>query len=101
MLSMPKRSHTQRLVNDDKAHVWHPFTQMKDWLEEEPLVIDRAKGSLLYDSQGRAYLDGVSSLWVTVHGHGHPALNAALTRQAAKLDHSNLLGLANTPSILL
>jgi adenosylmethionine-8-amino-7-oxononanoate transaminase len=97
---MPQK-RTKKLIADDKRYVWHPFTQMKEWLEEEPLVIERAKGSWLYDSEGRKYLDGVSSLWVTVHGHNHPALNAAVARQLEKLDHSTLLGLANTPSIEL
>jgi adenosylmethionine-8-amino-7-oxononanoate aminotransferase len=92
---------TRRLQALDRAHVWHPFTQMRDWLKEPPLVISRAEGSTLFDSQNRPYLDGVSSLWTTVHGHGHPRLNAALARQAKKLDHSTLLGLANEPSIEL
>jgi adenosylmethionine-8-amino-7-oxononanoate aminotransferase len=92
---------TRRLAALDKAHVWHPFTQMQDWLKDEPLVISRAKGCTLFDSDGQPYLDGVSSLWTTVHGHGHPRLNAALAAQAARLDHSTLLGLANEPSIEL
>lgn len=97
---MPSR-RTKTLQNLDKAHVWHPFTQMQDWLKEKPLVISRAEKATLFDSEGRAYLDGVSSLWVTVHGHGHPRLKAALSRQMERLDHSTLLGLANEPSIEL
>ena len=93
---------TRSLRAKDKAYVWHPFTQMRDWqADPEPLVISRGQGSTLFDSDGKPYLDGVSSLWVTVHGHGHPRLNAALAAQAAKLDHSTLLGLANEPSIQL
>lgn len=93
---------TRSLRAKDKAHVWHPFTQMQDWLSDpQPLVISRGQGSTLFDSDGNPYLDGVSSLWVTVHGHGHPRLNAALVRQAKLLDHSTLLGLANEPSIHL
>jgi len=92
---------TRRLIALDKAHVWHPFTQMRDWLADpEPLVIERGQGATLFDSEGRPYLDAVSSLWVTVHGHGHPALLKALARQAERLDHSTLLGLANEPSVL-
>ena len=53
----------------DKKYIWHPFTQMKDWLEETPLIIERGKGSYLIDINGNKYLDGISSLWVTVHGH--------------------------------
>lgn len=96
------KKRTKSLIADDKAYVWHPFTQMKDWLEDiDPLVIEKAKGAMLTDSEGRSYLDGVSSLWVTVHGHNHPALNRAITRQLKSLDHSTLLGLANVPSIEL
>ena len=62
-------SRTARLVADDKAYVWHPFTQMADYLRDEPLIVERGEGSYLIDTEGRRYLDGVSSLWVTVHGH--------------------------------
>ncbi|HXC65645.1 MAG TPA: adenosylmethionine--8-amino-7-oxononanoate transaminase, partial [bacterium] len=76
--------------------------QMRDWLDDpDPLVITRGQGSTLFDSDGHAYLDAVSSLWVTVHGHGHPKLAQALARQMERLDHSTLLGLANEPSIAL
>ncbi|MBF0522777.1 MAG: adenosylmethionine--8-amino-7-oxononanoate transaminase [Candidatus Omnitrophica bacterium] len=101
ILKESKESRTQQLVDWDKEYVWHPFTQMKDWLGERPLVIDEAKGSYLTDSDGNRYLDGVSSLWVNVHGHRHPKINEAIERQLNKLDHSTLLGLANTPSIEL
>jgi adenosylmethionine---8-amino-7-oxononanoate aminotransferase len=95
-------ARTRRLIAQDKAFVWHPFTQMRDWLADpEPLVIAQGRGATLFDSEGRPYLDAVSSLWVTVHGHGHPRLKAALARQMDKLDHSTLLGLANEPSIEL
>ena len=66
----------------DKHYIWHPFTQMKDWLQEEPLVIERGEGSYLYDTSGRRYIDGVSSLWVLVHGHGKKELIDALKEQA-------------------
>ena len=85
----------------DKQYIWHPFTQMKDWLQEEPLVIERGEGSYLYDTSGRRYIDGVSSLWVLVHGHGKKELIDALKEQAEKLCHSTLLGLANEPSVRL
>lgn len=74
---------------------------MKEWLEGQPLVIERAEGRYLYDTAGRRYLDAVSSLWVTVHGHSHPAIVAAVERQARTLDHSTLLGLAHPTSIEL
>ncbi|MBI5149992.1 MAG: adenosylmethionine--8-amino-7-oxononanoate transaminase [Candidatus Omnitrophica bacterium] len=94
-------SRQKQLVKWDKKYVWHPFTQMKDWLTDEPLVIDRAKGSYLLDTKGDRYLDGVSSLWVNVHGHGNRIVNARVHEQLNKLEHSTLLGLSNTPSVEL
>jgi adenosylmethionine-8-amino-7-oxononanoate aminotransferase len=85
----------------DHRYLWHPFTQMADWLAEEPLVIAEAEGTTLVDVQGRRYLDGVSSLWCNVHGHRHPALDAALRAQLDRVAHTTLLGLANVPSIEL
>ncbi|WP_207712573.1 adenosylmethionine--8-amino-7-oxononanoate transaminase [Desulfofundulus sp. TPOSR] len=85
----------------DKEYVWHPFTQMQQYAREKPLIIARGEGSYLIDVEGNRYLDGVSSLWVTVHGHCHPALNRAIKEQLDEIAHSTLLGLANVPSILL
>ncbi|GAB2456989.1 aspartate aminotransferase family protein [Jatrophihabitans fulvus] len=87
------------LVERDLQSVWHPFTQHALWPSDEPLVVDRADGMYLFDTDGRRYLDGCSSLWVTVHGHNVPELNAALSEQAAKLDHSTFLGLTHEPGI--
>ena len=92
---------TAQLQTWDKQYVWHPFTQMQDWLAEEPVVIVKGEGSWLIDSDGKRYLDGVASMWTNVHGHSHPALNRALADQAAKIEHSTLLGLAGEQSILL
>lgn len=92
---------TPELQRLDKAHVWHPFTQMEEWAPDETLVIERAEGCHLIDSDGRRYLDGISSLWVTVHGHGHPALTAAIKAQLDRVAHSTLLGAANVPAIEL
>lgn len=90
-----------RLADDDRKYVWHPFTQMKDWEQTVPLVIDRADGAYLMDAQGNRYLDGVSSLWVNVHGHRKKEMDEALKDQINKVSHSTLLGLSNTPSIQL
>ncbi|MCU1658594.1 MAG: Adenosylmethionine-8-amino-7-oxononanoate aminotransferase, partial [Pseudonocardiales bacterium] len=90
---------TSDLVARDLAAVWHPFTQHATWPADDPLVVDRAAGVYLYDSDGRRYLDGVSSLWVTVHGHSEPAINAAITEQLERLDHSTFLGLTHEPGI--
>lgn len=80
---------------------WHPFTQMKFHEKVKPPVIVEARGCWLYDTEGRKYLDGVSSLWCIVHGHSHPKLVEAIKRQADKLQHSTTLGLINVPSALL
>ncbi|EIT86491.1 Aminotransferase class-III [Fictibacillus macauensis ZFHKF-1] len=85
----------------DKDYVWHPFTQMQTYRQTNPLIIERGKGSYLYDTEGKAYLDGYASLWVNVHGHSDPELNEALKEQIDKVAHSTLLGSANVPSILL
>jgi adenosylmethionine-8-amino-7-oxononanoate aminotransferase len=82
----------------DHAYLWHPFTQMCEWLAEDPLVIERAEGNYLFDSDGKKYFDGVSSLWCNVHGHGRPEITSAIQRQAAQLAHSTLLGLTHPPA---
>jgi adenosylmethionine-8-amino-7-oxononanoate aminotransferase len=89
------------LVEKDHAYVWHPFTQMRAWTEQAPLIIARAEGNQLIDTDGRRYLDGVSSLWVSVHGHRHPRLDQAIRTQLDQVAHSTLLGLGNVPSIEL
>jgi adenosylmethionine-8-amino-7-oxononanoate aminotransferase len=85
----------------DRRHLWHPFTQQRDWCEEEPLIIERAEGTNLYDDEGNAYLDGVASLWCNVHGHRHPALDQALAEQLGRVAHSTMLGLSHRPGIEL
>jgi adenosylmethionine-8-amino-7-oxononanoate aminotransferase len=89
------------LVRWDHQHLWHPFTQMRDWLDEEPLVVVEGEGCWLVDADGRRYLDGVSSLWCNVHGHRHPALDAALRAQADRIAHTTLLGLTSAPAVEL
>src|SRR4051812_26756650 len=85
----------------DKQHVWHPFTPMSLWLDADPLVITAGDGFYLIDSDGRRYLDGVSSLWCNVHGHRVPEIDAAIRAQLDKIAHTTMLGLASEPSILL
>jgi adenosylmethionine-8-amino-7-oxononanoate aminotransferase len=89
------------LAKLDHAHVWHPFTQMRDWLKREPIVIVKGRGALLFDVNGREYLDANSSIWTNLHGHNHPRINAAIQRQLKKVAHSSALGLANEPASLL
>ncbi|HEY3277353.1 MAG TPA: adenosylmethionine--8-amino-7-oxononanoate transaminase [Syntrophorhabdaceae bacterium] len=85
----------------DKKYIWHPFTQMQEYLETDPLIIERGEGFYLIDSEGKRYIDGVSSLWVLVHGHGKKELVDEIRSQSEKLCHSTLLGLANTPAVVL
>lgn len=92
---------TGRLAAADHAYVWHPFTQMEEYCREEPLIVERGDGCWLIDTEGRRYLDGVSSLWVTVHGHRHPRLDAALREQIDRIAHSTLLGITNVPAVQL
>ncbi len=95
------KSASHPLARLDHAHVWHPFTQMRDWLRREPIVIVSGRGAVLRDVRGREYLDANSSIWTNLHGPCHPKLNAAITRQLGKIAHSSALGLANEPAALL
>jgi adenosylmethionine-8-amino-7-oxononanoate aminotransferase len=84
------------LAQWDREHVWHAFTQMRDY---EPLLIERGEGAWLVDTAGRRYLDGSASMWCNVHGHRHPRLDAALAAQAAKVAHTTNLGLSNPTTV--
>ncbi len=86
---------TNELARLDREVLWHPFTQMRGWQDEEPVLIERAHGTTLWDSDGRAYIDGTSSLWCTVHGHGHPAIDAAVREQLDRVAHTTMLGLTH------
>ena len=88
-------------TNLDKNYIWHPFTQMKDWLQSDNLIIERGEGVYLYDTDGNKYLDGISSLWVNIHGHRKKEIDEAIIDQLHKLAHSTLLGLGVVPSIEL
>ncbi|MBI5326828.1 MAG: adenosylmethionine--8-amino-7-oxononanoate transaminase [Deltaproteobacteria bacterium] len=96
-----KTKRNKGLEKIDKKHLWHPFTQMRKWEKETPLIIERGEGNYLIDTNGRKYLDGVSSLWVNVHGHRKREIDNAIKAQIDKISHSTLLGLGNVPSILL
>lgn len=101
MSTAPVRSRTAEWIARDLSAVWHPFTQHAVWEDDGPLVIERGEGVHLVDSEGRRYLDGVSSLWVTVHGHREPALDDAVRAQLDRLAHSTFLGLTHEPGIEL
>ncbi len=89
----------KRLEEADKRYIWHPFTQMRDYQEMEPVIIERGEGAYLVDIYGRRYLDGVSSLWVIVHGHHREEIDRAIIEQVGRISHSTLLGLSNPPAI--
>jgi adenosylmethionine-8-amino-7-oxononanoate aminotransferase len=86
--------NTQDTIAIDKAHLWHPFTQHKEWCapEHDPLVIVSAQGALLRDSEGRDYIDGNSSIWTNLHGHRHPRIDAAIRAQLEQAAHTSFLG---------
>lgn len=86
------------IVERDKRFVWHPYTQMKRYVEEtDPFVIESAAGAVLTDVDGKRYLDANSSWWVAALGHNHPRLVRALTDQAQKLCHVSLAGVTHEP----
>jgi adenosylmethionine-8-amino-7-oxononanoate aminotransferase len=93
-----KAAHLEKL---DKTHIWHPFTQMRDWEKEPQIIIESGKGSTVTDVNGKQYIDGVSSLWVAVHGHRKKEIDAAVSVQLKKIAHSTMLGLSNVPAVLL
>ncbi|HVP27731.1 MAG TPA: adenosylmethionine--8-amino-7-oxononanoate transaminase [Myxococcota bacterium] len=89
-------SERERIVALDKARVWHPYTPMQEYRERvDPLVVARARGARFTDVDGRSYLDGNSSWWVSALGHNHPRLVEALVRQARELCHVSLAGVTH------
>src|SRR5262245_55192152 len=90
--SLPERS---------LAAVWHPCTQMKRHENLPPLAIARGEGAWLYDTDGKRYLDGISSWWVNLFGHAHPAINAAVKDQLDTLPHAMLSGCTHAPVVEL
>ena len=97
-----RTSHSSlKLSKWDRQYVWHPFTQMQEWEQEDPLIIEKGNGIYLYDIHGNKYLDGSSSIWVNLHGHRHRTLDTAIQEQLGNIAHSTLLGAASPPSIVL
>lgn len=91
----------ESLKKADHAHLWHPFTQMQEWMREDPCIIERGEGSYLIDVKGNRLLDGVSSLWCNTFGHRRPELDRALREQSERIAHSTFLGLTHVPGIRL
>jgi adenosylmethionine-8-amino-7-oxononanoate aminotransferase len=85
----------------DHRLLWHPFTPQEVWTGESPLLVERAQGTTLYGTDGRGYIDGVSSLWCNVHGHRHPHIDAAVRAQLGRVAHSTMLGLSHPPGVRL
>jgi len=94
-------AYHDKLTQLDHTYLWHPFTQMQEWMSEDPIIISRADGHYLVDDQGRKYLDGVSSLWCNIHGHHKKELDDALKEQLDRVAHSTFLGLSHIPGIQL
>jgi len=89
------------LADKDHRYIWHPFTQMKEWLDEEPVIVESGNGAILRDIHGTEYIDANSSIWTNLHGHGHPKISQAIKDQLDHIAHSSFLGLSNIPAIAL
>ena len=94
-------TYHEKLKQLDHSFLWHPFTQMQEWMDEEPCIISRGEGHFLIDVQGKKYLDGVSSLWCNVHGHRKQEIDDAIRAQLERVAHSTFLGLGHVPGIQL
>jgi adenosylmethionine---8-amino-7-oxononanoate aminotransferase len=92
------QSNADNLKTWDRTLVWHAFTQMAEY---EPLILDRAEGCVLWDIDGREYIDGTSSLWCNIHGHRHPKIDAAIRDQLERVAHVTSLGSSNPMTIRL
>lgn len=92
---------TTPLAQLDHRYLWHPFTQMQEWMGDQPVIIESGEGAVLRDVDGREYLDANSSIWTNLHGHRHPKITAAINAQLGRIAHSSFLGLSNVPAIQL
>ena len=98
---MLDENYKKQLETWDKAHLWHPFTQMQDYIKETPLIIKEGNGIYLKDINGKEYIDGVSSMWCNIHGHRNKEIDDAIKKQLDKVAHTTLLGPSNIPAIEL
>jgi adenosylmethionine-8-amino-7-oxononanoate transaminase len=90
-----------KFSDKDKRFLWHPFTQMQEWFKEDIVTIEKGEGCYLFDTKGRRYIDGVSSLWCNIHGHRVKKIDNVIIAQLRKIAHSTFLGLSNVPAIEL
>lgn len=88
-------------VETDLEYIWHPGSQMKDYAELPPIVIERGEGLWLYDETGKRYADVVSSWWCNLLGHCHPKVNAAVKTQIDRLEHVIFANFTHKPAITL
>ncbi|MDP3110531.1 MAG: adenosylmethionine--8-amino-7-oxononanoate transaminase [Thermodesulfovibrionales bacterium] len=95
------QDENRHLEEADKKYIWHPFTQMKDWFGERPVIISEGRDCFIKDIYGRWYLDGVSSMWVNIHGHRKKEIDEAIKEQIDRISHSTLFGLSSVPAIRL
>ena len=98
---MKLHDENSHLEESDKKYLWHPFTQMKDWLDEKPVIIAEGRDCFIKDIYGRWYLDAVSSMWINIHGHRKKEIDEAIKEQIDRISHSTLLGSSNVPAIKL
>lgn len=94
-------TYKEQLETWDKQYLWHPFTQMQDYVKETPLIIEEGSGVFLRDVNGKEYIDGISSMWCNLHGHRRKEIDDAIKRQLDKIAHTTLLGPSNIPAIEL
>jgi adenosylmethionine-8-amino-7-oxononanoate transaminase len=87
------------LVEHDQVNVWHPYTQMQEYAQAEPIIIERGEGPYLYDVRRRRFLDAFGSMWCNVWGHNHPELVKAIQAQAGQLCHSSMFTVSHVPGI--
>lgn len=85
---MKSKKSPKEIIEADKKHVWHPFTQMKEYNEREPIILTKGKGVYLFDIDGDKYIDAISSWWVNTLGHSNKRLNKALYKQSNTLEHA-------------
>ncbi|WP_416236152.1 adenosylmethionine--8-amino-7-oxononanoate transaminase [Solidesulfovibrio sp.] len=82
----------------ESMRIWHPCTQMKDHESYPPVFMDRGQGIYLFDREGNAYIDAISSWWVNLFGHANPRIVAAVTEQLSRLEHVIFAGVTHAPA---
>jgi adenosylmethionine-8-amino-7-oxononanoate transaminase len=87
------------LVEHDQINVWHPYTQMQEYSQAEPIIMERGEGPYLFDIRRRRFLDAFGSMWCNVWGHNHPELVKAIQQQASQLCHTSMFTVSHVPGI--